>query len=86
MKKLNPLTKEEHIKLAQDLLKSQEILKVWLERLWKANGVKCKEAKLLHQVLNILSLKLYNELDEQWYKINSEHNSPYYESGKTAYI
>jgi hypothetical protein len=94
LKKCIPLTFEQHEQLAKDLRISQEILEPWLEKLWKAYGVKCKEAAQLHQILNLLSSKIFCSLDERWYKIEvndqtdpkyTGHSCPYYGKGKKAY-
>ncbi len=94
MKKLKPLTFEEHEKLAKDMRQAQEIMEPWLERLWQAYGVKSKDASQLFQVLNLLSSKMCCQLDNRYYEIHATeeehekfigHRSPYYGSGKVAY-
>lgn len=95
MKKLKPLTLEEHKALALDMRKAQEIMEPWLQRLWEAYGVKSKDASQLFQVLNLLSSKMCCQLDNRYYqtpiteKEHAEflgHKSPYYGNGKVAYI
>jgi uncharacterized protein YbaR (Trm112 family) len=90
MSRLIPLTREEHKQFAKDMRVAQELIEPWLERTWKGKGVKSKQARLVFQVLNILSSKLCNELDNDWYEIRDGigegHKSPYYGSGKCAYI
>lgn len=92
MKKTKPLTFIEHIELAKDLRKAQEILQPWLEKLWQSYGVNSSEASQMYQVLNLLSSKLCCKLDDKWYKIMNElpledqtNTSPYYGKNKSAY-
>ena len=94
MKKCIPLTFEEHEEIAKDLKSAQEILEPWLEKLWGAYGVKCKEAQHMHKVLNLVSSKICNELDNRWWEKQGStysdskywgKNSPYYGKGKKAY-
>lgn len=94
--KLKPLTFEEHENLAKDLRLAQEILEPWLEKLWKAYGVKHINGKNMWNILNLLSSKICNTLSTEWYKIptkdleagdpNLGHNCPYYGDGKSAYF
>ena len=89
-KKLQPLSSEEHKHVAKDLRKAQEILEPMMEKIYKSYGVNSKESKQLHTVLNLLSSKMCASLDNRWYQLSrieiEGHSSPYYGSGKVAWI
>ena len=90
MKKKVPLTKEDHLKLAKDLRKAQEILEPWVDRFYDAYSVRGKEVGQLLLVLRFLSSKICCVQDNHWYQIphsqNEGHNTPYYGSGKKGWI
>ena len=83
-----PLSKEEHIQLAKDLRKAQEILEPWMDTFYKTYPVNGKECRELKTVLNLLSSKICCSQDNHWYKIpygDQDHKTPYYGSGKVAW-
>ena len=98
-RKLEKLSIEEHIELSVAIMNAEQIISPFLERVWKAYGVHSKEGKMIHQVLNILTSKLCNELDKRYYEFSNEeieqarkdniltdkNGSPYYGNGKIAY-
>lgn len=85
-----PLDKEEHLELARDLRKAQEILEPWMQRFNHAYSVNGKEVKELWKVLNLLSSKICDTQDNHWYRLEEAkedgHISPYYGKGKVGWI
>ncbi len=90
-----PLDIEEHIELASDLRKCQEILEPWMDRFSYAYSSKSKERQQIWTVLNLLSSKICHLQDNHFHNIHDIRfekdpyfgmKSPYYGSGKVAWI
>lgn len=89
MRKLTPFSKEQHAEFGKDLKEATDLLSPYLEKLWKAYGVKSKPASKMGRALSILTSELCNEMDNEWYKILDDNDShmdnPYYGSGIKHY-
>ena len=72
-----PMTKEEHIKFAEDLRKCQEILEPWLQVLHESTPMRSRQCNAMHEVLRVVSSKMgiYQEL--AWFKLD-QGKSPYH--------
>ncbi len=88
--KKEPLDLMEHKELAKDLRKAQEVLEPWMERFYHAYSVNGKECKEIKKALNLLSSKICCTQDNHWYALEESktegNNTPYYGSGKCAWI
>ncbi len=79
---------DEHKELALDLRKAQEILEPWVNRFYIAYSVNGKQVAELKKVLRLLSSTICSTQDNEFYNDchTNEHDSPYYGSGKIAWI
>tara|TARA_R110002126_G_C10356289_1_gene492140 strand:+ start:73 stop:348 length:276 start_codon:yes stop_codon:yes gene_type:complete len=77
-RKLEPLTKEEHIEMSKDIRESFKLLEKWQERIWKSSGVKHKASSRLGKAILHVRNNLRDVMDDIWYSYPKWGKSPYY--------
>ena len=89
-KRKKPFTNKEHDEFGKAIGEVTKILSPYMEKLWQGYGVRHQSAINLQRALHLISYKLCNEMDKEWYKLLNDGDdatrNPYYGPHKDSWM